>query len=65
MLKRLDHTLTKEGLAIVQHAIKYDPCPKVRQRALGLRLLHEGQLQSEVVHLMSVCLPTVYSWCHR
>jgi transposase len=46
-------------------AIKHDQRPEVRQRAMGLRLLHEGKAAKEVAEFLSVSQPTVYDWHHR
>ena len=46
-------------------AIKHNKRPEVRQRAMGLRLLHEGKPPKEVAKFLSVSQPTVYDWHHR
>lgn len=65
MPKALDFTLSKEDLEQVVEAINHHHRPEVRQRAMGLRLLHEDHEPSEVAELMGVSMPTVYSWHHR
>lgn len=65
MAKRLDFTRTEKELKILAKGINKDKRPEVRQRAMGLRLLHEGQKVKEVAKLMSVSQPTVYDWHHR
>ena len=65
MPKRLDFQLNKTDLEILAQGIKTDKRPEVRQRAMGLRLLHEGQKPQEVAQLLSASLPTVYDWHHR
>jgi transposase len=65
MPKTLNFNLTEEDLAEVVKAIKKDQRPEVRQRAMGLKMLHEGQSPKEVAQFMSVSLPNVYSWYHR
>ena len=65
MPKPLDFTRTPEELAILSQAINHDKRPEVRQRAMGLRLLHEGHTPQAVAEVMSVSLPTVYDWPHR
>jgi transposase len=65
MAKRLDFTLTEKDLKILAKGINKDKRPEVRQRAMGLRLLHEGQKPKDVAKLMSVSQPTVYDWYHR
>lgn len=65
MPKKLNFTLSKTDLEIIVHAINHDKRPEVRQRAIGLRLLHEGHKPKEVSQLMSVSQPVVYDWHHR
>jgi transposase len=65
MPKPLNFTRTEDELACLAVAIKSDKRPEVRQRAMGLRLLHEGQNPKEVAVLMAVSHPTVYSWHQR
>lgn len=65
MPKTLDFKLTEADLELVAKGINQDNRPEVRQRAMGLRLLHEGQTPKEVAQLMSVSQPTVYDWHHR
>ena len=65
MPKKLTYQLTEEGLREIVEAIKHDKRPEVRQRAMGLRLLHEGKAPREVAEFLSVSQPTVYDWHHR
>jgi transposase len=65
MPKPLHFTLSESELAIVVKAVKADKRPEVRQRAMGLRLLHEGQTPKDVAEIMSISQPTVYDWHHR
>jgi len=65
MPKALEFTLSKEDLNEVVQSINHHRRPEVRQRAMGLRLLHEGHKPIEVAKLMAVSMPTVYSWHHR
>lgn len=65
MPKSLNFTLTESDLEIVVQAVKSDKRAEVRQRAMGLRLLQEGQTPKEVAEIMAVSQPTVYSWHHR
>ena len=65
MPKTLNFSLDEEELEVIAWAIKHDKRPEVRQRAMGLRLLHQGQSPKEVATIMSVSQPTVYSWHHR
>lgn len=62
---KLNFTRTESELAIIAKAVKSDKRPEVRQRAMGLRLLHEGQTPQEVAEIMAVSQPTVYTWHHR
>ena len=48
MPKSLNFHLTEEELAGITRAIKHDKRPEVRQRAMGLRLLHQGPTPKEV-----------------
>jgi transposase len=65
MPKQLNFKLDEEELEVIARAIKYAKRPEVRQRAMGLRLLHQGQSPKEVAEMMSVSQPTVYDWHHR
>jgi len=65
MAKSLNFTLTENDLKLLAKAIRSDKRPEVRQRAMGLRLLHEGTPPKEVANLTSVSQPTVYDWHHR
>ena len=65
MPKILKFTLSENDLSIIKAAEKSDKRPEVRQRAMGLRLLHEGQSPKAVAEIMSVSQPTVYDWHHR
>jgi putative transposase len=49
----------------IAEAIQRDKRPEVRQRAMGLRLLHEGKAPQDVAEFLSVSQPTVYDWHHR
>lgn len=65
MPKPLNFTRSDEELEKIAKAIKSDKRPEVRQRAMGLRLLHEGHRPQEVADLSSVSSPTIYDWHHR
>jgi len=65
MPKTLNFTLSESELELVAKAIKTDKRPEVRQRGMGLRLLHEGHAAKEVAQVMSVSQPVVYDWHHR
>jgi transposase len=65
MPKTLKFSLAENELEQISKAVKSDKRPEVRQRAMGLRLLHEGQSPKQVATLMAVSQPTVYDWRHR
>jgi transposase len=65
MPKTLTFQLPEEGLREIVEAIKRDKRPEVRQRAMGLRLLHEGKSPKEVAEFLAVSQPTIYHWHHR
>jgi putative transposase len=65
MPKHLDFKLGEEELEVIAQAIKHDKRLEVRQRAIGLRMLHEGQSPKAIAATMSVSQPTVYDWHHR
>ena len=65
MPKSLSFQLPEEGLREITKAIKRDQRAEVRQRAMGLRLLHEGKAPKAVAEFLSVSQPTVYDWHHR
>lgn len=65
MPKKLDFHLNEAALKSIVAAIKHDKRPEVRQRAMGLHLLHQGQSPKEVAEVMSVSQPTVYDWHRR
>jgi transposase len=65
MPRALNFTLCESELELAAKAVKTDKRPEVRQRAIGLRLLHEGHAPKEVAQIMSVSQPVVYDWHHR
>jgi transposase len=65
MPKTLTFQFSASDLATIQQASKHDKRPEVRQRAIGLRMLHEGKSPKAVAEFFSVSQPTVYSWYHR
>lgn len=65
MPKTLTFQLTADNVAKLAKAIKQDKRPEVRQRATGVRLLHEGKSPKEVAEIFSVSQPTIYDWHHR
>jgi hypothetical protein len=54
MPKPLTFRLSTDDLQKIAKAIKYDKRPEVRRRAMGLRLLHEGQSPKKVGDMYSV-----------
>jgi transposase len=65
MPKKIHFELTEAGWREIVEAIKGDKRPEVRQRAMGVRVLHEGKAPKEVAALLSVSQPTVYDGHHR
>ena len=65
MPKTLNFRLTEEGLREITEAIKHDKRPEVRQRAMGLRLLHEGKTPKALAEFLSISQPTIYDWHRR
>lgn len=65
MPKKLNFTLNASELNELAAGIKKDKRPEVKQRAIGLRMLHEGESPAKVANTMAVSQPTVYSWHHR
>jgi len=65
MPKTLIFELSVEEQQAITKALKQDKRPEVRQRAMGIRLLHEGKTPKEVAAFFSVSQPTVYGWRHR
>lgn len=65
MSKRLNFTLNEEQLAEIEQAINGSAYPEVRQRAIGLRLLHLGQSPEQVAQAVMVTSNTIYAWHKR
>lgn len=65
MPKTLTFEFSTADLSNIIKAIKHEKRPEVRQRATGLRLLHEGKSPKAVAEFFSVSQPTVYAWYHR
>jgi transposase len=65
MPKKIEFTLTKDEITQVKQAIKRDKRPEVRQRAMAIRMLGEGQRPSEVAEFLSVTMPSIYGWWQR
>jgi transposase len=57
--------LTETELSQLEHAIRSDKRPEVRQRATAIRLLHLGKGPQEVAEALAISLPTVYNWQTR
>jgi transposase len=65
MPKPLKFQLTTTELQSLADTIKHDKRPEVLQRAIGIRLLHEGKSPKIIAEMFSVSQPTVYNWHHR
>jgi transposase len=65
MSKRIDYTLTDEQLKVLETAITSSHYPEVRQRAIALRLLHQGQRLEQVAAVVLVTSNTLYAWHKR
>lgn len=65
MSKRLNFTLKEAQLAEIEQAINGSAYPEVRQRAIGLRLLHLGQSPEQVAEIVMVTSNTIYAWHKR
>lgn len=57
--------LTDTELSHLEHAIRWDRRPEVRQRATAIRLLHLGKSPQEVALALAISLSTVYNWQSR
>lgn len=65
MAERLKYQKTDEEVKTLEHAIRHDERPEVRQRATAIRMLHLGNHPTEVAEVMAVSLPTLYNWHAR
>jgi transposase len=65
MAERLKYEKTDDEVKILEHAIRHDGRPEVRQRAMAIRMLHLGNHPTQVAHTMAVSLPTLYNWHAR
>ena len=65
MPKNLNFQLDEQGQAALEIAMKTDPRPEVRQRAMALRLLQRGEPVAEVANLLAVTSASIYGWIHR
>ncbi len=61
MSRQVDFTLIDEQLAELEQAINYSPHPEVRQRAIGLRLLHLGHKPEQAAEMVMVKANTVWT----
>jgi hypothetical protein len=60
--KTLTFELSAKEQQALTEALKHDKCPEVRQRAMGVRFLHEGKSPKAVSDFFSMSQPTVYDW---
>ncbi|GIL14088.1 MAG: hypothetical protein BroJett038_28080 [Chloroflexota bacterium] len=65
MSRRVNFTLTDEQLAEVEQAINYSPHPEVRQRAIAIRLLHQGYKPEQVADMVAITANTIWTWHRR
>ena len=65
MAERKIYQKTDEEVEILEHAIRHDKRPEVRQRATAIHMLHLGHHPTEVAKTMAVSLPTLYNWHAR
>jgi transposase len=65
MPKRIDYRLTEEAVQTLNEAINHAPEPEVRQRAMGLKLLHLGHTPEEVAQMLAVDQASIYNWRKR
>ena len=65
MPKRIDYRLTEEAVQTLDEAINHAPEPEVRQRAMGLKLLHVGHTPEEVAQMLAVDQASIYNWRKR
>ncbi|GIL11329.1 MAG: hypothetical protein BroJett038_00490 [Chloroflexota bacterium] len=65
MSRRVNFTLTDEQLAEIEQAINYSPHPEVRQRAIAIRLLHQGYKPEQVADMVAITANTIWTWHRR
>ena len=65
MTTQRDYRLTTEELKIIEHTIKHDKRPYVRQRAMAIHLLHQGYGPTQVAEMLAVTRRTIYNWYER
>lgn len=62
MPKRIQYQINENELKALEEVQRRDGNPRVRQRAMGIRLLHLGKKPQEVAELLNVSLGTIYNW---
>ncbi len=65
MPKRLNFHLNNDELTQVEHALRKDKRPEVRQRATAIHLLHLGHKPAAVAAMLSVTEQAIYQWHRR
>lgn len=65
MPKKLTYELSKSEQAELARIEKTSKDPRMRQRAMGLRLLDSGKSPQAVAELLTVSVATVYNWHER
>jgi putative transposase len=65
MPKRKNYQLTRKEAQAIDKAINHAPEAEVRQRAMGLKLLHLGHAAWEVAEMMAVDVVSIYNWHKR
>ncbi len=65
MSKAQDYHLNEQQLAEIEHAIRHDKRPEVRQRCTVIRLLHKEYKPKDIAAMQAISLPTVYGWWKR
>lgn len=62
MPKKINYQLSKSEQTALERIEKTSTNPRMRQRAMGLRLLNSGKSPQEVAELLNVSVATVYNW---
>jgi transposase len=62
MPKKINYQLSKSEQAELARIEKTSKDPRMRQRAMGLRLLHTGKSPQEAAELLTVSVATIYNW---
>lgn len=65
MKTQQNYRLNEEELAIIESALKQDKRPEVRQRAMAIHLLHQGQGPTEVAKVLCVTRRSIYNWVEQ